>query len=184
VEWLLRVLSFLAKLASAGRLLKLAIGAGAILLFYVVRSDGSVWELVWAAALVLGALVGAHLLVARLSGDDNVWESMSTRSIDLQLPREEAAAHVQRVLSGHQDTQDVQREGFTITCRVGSHHPHRRGWDVTASVRDGHSGRSEVIVDVEPREVEEDIPLDFGRGHRIAASIEAALRLDAAEAAR
>jgi hypothetical protein len=174
MEGLLRVGSFVAKLAGSSRLLKLAIAAGALLAFYVVRTGGSYWDIVVMALLVVGLIVGAHLLRARLSGDEDVWDTRATRRIDLPLSRETATAHVQRVLEARDDTSGVERHGFTITCSVPGRFP--ADWEVTASVRDRGPRASEVIIDVELCEEAADTALDFGTGHRIATSIEAGLK--------
>ena len=105
-------------------LLKLFFALGLLLIAYVAYGGGSLWTVVGVELVILGALIAAHLLGARLSRDDNVWEPMSARSIELPMAREDAALHVHRVLAARHDTSIIAREG--TRSHAGSRRTTRR----------------------------------------------------------
>jgi hypothetical protein len=166
MERLMSMLGFLAKLAPA--LLPVGI--------YVLASDDPNVTLV-VAFLGVGAFVAWHLLRAHMSGDDDVWDPVSIRSIELPLPPEDAVAAAADALSQRADSRVVHRGAFTITATVGrSNLAGVGGFLVTVSVRDAPGGGSAALLEVVPAGGDYARgPLDFGGGHKFAVSIERAI---------
>jgi hypothetical protein len=165
----------------AGFVSKLAVALVLVLVTVVVSDD--LRTSVIAAIVVVGGLVGLHFLRARSADDTNVWDPVAVLSIELPVPCEELAAPVVRALTARNDAKAIARSASTVTATVGTTR-FFGGWLVTIRLRALADGGSQAEVHVEPAEGSWVVgrgPLDFGRGHRVAASIEQVIRETAAE---
>lgn len=160
---------------------KLAVAVVPAVIYVLMSGKGAVSFLI--AFLLVGAMVGVHLMRADLSGDENIWDSVSVRSIELPMTREELTGPLERALAARKHASEVQRSGFTITGMAGRM-LNVGGWHVTNAVHDACGGGSRIVLEVKPAGGDYARgPLDFGGGHRLASSIENQIRGVAAKVA-